>query len=112
MRDVAVRHGDDGVGFMAHRRVLAHAHRVVSKGQRRTAQGDRRIGGSHGPILTQRRHEWTNLPFRRSMARVTGFRTIRGRMLFWVLVVTIPIYAAALSMSYHAAAQRLEEGAA
>ena len=43
---------------------------------------------------------------------VRGFRTIRGRLLFWVLVVTIPIYAAALYMSYHAAAQRLEAGAA
>jgi sigma-B regulation protein RsbU (phosphoserine phosphatase) len=46
------------------------------------------------------------------MPGVGGFRTIRGRMLFWVLVVTIPIYAAALSMSYRAAAERLEEGAA
>jgi sigma-B regulation protein RsbU (phosphoserine phosphatase) len=33
-------------------------------------------------------------------------------MLFWVLSVTAPIYAAALYMSYHATAQRLETGAA
>src|SRR3954470_9254279 len=33
-------------------------------------------------------------------------------MLFWVLSVTAPIYAAALYMSYHATAQRLEKGAA
>ena len=33
-------------------------------------------------------------------------------MLFWVLAVTVPIYAAALYMSYHATAQRLEAGAA
>ncbi|HET9475599.1 MAG TPA: SpoIIE family protein phosphatase [Steroidobacteraceae bacterium] len=40
-----------------------------------------------------------------------GFRTIRGRLLFWVLLVTIPIYAAALYKSYEAAAGRLEAGA-
>ena len=33
-------------------------------------------------------------------------------MLFWVLGVTIPIYAAALYMSYQASAQRLEANAA
>jgi sigma-B regulation protein RsbU (phosphoserine phosphatase) len=33
-------------------------------------------------------------------------------LLFWVLSVTVPIYAAALYMSYHATAQRLEAGAA
>ena len=33
-------------------------------------------------------------------------------MLFWVLSVTVPIYAAALYMSYHATAERLEAGAA
>jgi phosphoserine phosphatase RsbU/P len=33
-------------------------------------------------------------------------------MLFWVLSVTIPIYAVALYMSYHATAQRLEANAA
>jgi len=43
---------------------------------------------------------------------LTAFRTIRGRMLFWVLAVTIPIYAAALYMSYQATAQRLEANAA
>src|SRR5512138_341487 len=40
------------------------------------------------------------------------FRTVRGRLLFWVLAVTVPIYAAALYTSYHASAQRLEAGAA
>jgi sigma-B regulation protein RsbU (phosphoserine phosphatase) len=33
-------------------------------------------------------------------------------MLFWVLLVTAPIYAAALYVSYHSTAQRLEAGAA
>ena len=33
-------------------------------------------------------------------------------MLFWVLAVTVPIYAVALYLSYHSTAQRLEEGAA
>ena len=33
-------------------------------------------------------------------------------MLFWVLAVTVPIYAAALYMSYHATAERLESNAA
>ncbi len=40
------------------------------------------------------------------------FRTVRGRLLFWVLAVTVPIYATALYMSYHATAQRLEANAA
>ena len=40
-----------------------------------------------------------------------NFRTVRGRMLFWILAVTIPIYAGALYMSYQATAQRLEAGA-
>jgi len=39
-------------------------------------------------------------------------RTIRGRMLFWVLGVTIPLYAGLLYMSYQATAQRLEANAA
>ena len=43
---------------------------------------------------------------------VKAFRTVRGRMLFWVLAVTVPIYAVALYMSYQATAQRLETGAA
>ena len=43
---------------------------------------------------------------------VKAFRTVRGRMLFWVLAVTVPIYAIALYMSYQATAQRLEAGAA
>ena len=41
-----------------------------------------------------------------------AFRTVRGRLLFWVLAVTVPIYAAALYMSYQATAERLEAGAA
>ena len=41
-----------------------------------------------------------------------GFRTIRGRLLFWVLVATLPIYAAVLYTSYQAAASRLEADAA
>ena len=40
------------------------------------------------------------------------FRTVRGRLLFWVLAVTVPIYATALYMSYHATAERLEANAA
>jgi sigma-B regulation protein RsbU (phosphoserine phosphatase) len=44
--------------------------------------------------------------------RSAAFRTIRARMLCWVLAVTIPIYAAALYMSYQATAQRLEANAA
>jgi hypothetical protein len=43
---------------------------------------------------------------------VSAFRTIRSRLLFWVLAVTVPIYAAALYVSYHSTAQRLEAGAA
>src|SRR5262245_21162964 len=39
------------------------------------------------------------------------FRTVRGRMVFWILAVTVPIYAAALYMSYEASARRLEVGA-
>jgi sigma-B regulation protein RsbU (phosphoserine phosphatase) len=39
------------------------------------------------------------------------FRTVRGRMLFWIIAVTIPIYAAALYMSYDATARSLEAGA-
>jgi phosphoserine phosphatase RsbU/P len=43
--------------------------------------------------------------------RVVDFRTVRGRMLFWILAVTMPIYAGALYMSYRATEQRLEAGA-
>lgn len=43
--------------------------------------------------------------------RTPAFRTVRGRMLFWILAVTMPIYAGALYMSYQATAQRLEAGA-
>lgn len=39
------------------------------------------------------------------------FRTVRGRMLFWTLAVTVPIYAFALYMSYQATARQLEAGA-
>ena len=43
--------------------------------------------------------------------RFAGFRTIRGRMLFWILTATMPIYAGALYMSYQTTAQRLEDDA-
>jgi sigma-B regulation protein RsbU (phosphoserine phosphatase) len=43
--------------------------------------------------------------------RVTAFRTVRARLLFWILAVTIPIYSAALYISYDATAHRLEKGA-
>jgi phosphoserine phosphatase RsbU/P len=45
------------------------------------------------------------------MNAVGGFRTVRSRMLFWILVVAVPIYAGALYMSYQATAQRLQAGA-
>ncbi len=51
-------------------------------------------------------------PARAHDREVRAFRTVRGRMLFWVLAVTVPIYAVALYMSYQATAQRLEAGAA
>jgi phosphoserine phosphatase RsbU/P len=44
-------------------------------------------------------------------ARIWAFNTVRARLLFWVLIVTIPIFGAALYMSYEAAARRLEAGA-
>lgn len=37
-----------------------------------------------------------------------GFRSVRNRMLFWILAVTVPIYAGSLYMSSEANAQRLE----
>jgi sigma-B regulation protein RsbU (phosphoserine phosphatase) len=40
-----------------------------------------------------------------------SFRTVRGRLLFWILAVAVPIYAAAMYMSYRSAAERLEAGA-
>src|SRR5262245_21713595 len=40
-----------------------------------------------------------------------SFRTVRGRLLFWILAVAVPIYAAAMYMSYRSAAERLEQGA-
>ena len=43
--------------------------------------------------------------------RFAGFSTIRGRMLFWILTATMPIYFGALYMSYQATAQRLERDA-
>src|SRR5262245_20043193 len=39
------------------------------------------------------------------------FSTVRGRMVFWILVVTVPSYAAAALMSYEATARRLETAA-
>ena len=39
------------------------------------------------------------------------FRTVRGRLLFWTLAVTVPIYAGALYMSYQESARGLEAGA-
>jgi phosphoserine phosphatase RsbU/P len=39
------------------------------------------------------------------------FRSVRARMLFWIIAVTLPIYAAALYMSYQVTARRLEAGA-
>ncbi len=43
--------------------------------------------------------------------RVGAFQTVRGRMLCWILAVTIPIYAGALLMSYRATARGLEAAA-
>jgi sigma-B regulation protein RsbU (phosphoserine phosphatase) len=43
--------------------------------------------------------------------RVGLFGTVRTRVLFWVLAVTIPIYAGALYMSRDTTARRLEAGA-
>ncbi|HEU5138089.1 MAG TPA: SpoIIE family protein phosphatase [Steroidobacteraceae bacterium] len=40
-----------------------------------------------------------------------SFRTVRGRLLFWTLAVTVPIYAGALYMSYQESARGLEAGA-
>jgi sigma-B regulation protein RsbU (phosphoserine phosphatase) len=43
--------------------------------------------------------------------RFAAFRTVRGRLLFWVLAVTIPIYAGALYLSSRTTAERLEADA-
>jgi sigma-B regulation protein RsbU (phosphoserine phosphatase) len=43
--------------------------------------------------------------------RVGAFRTLRARLLFWILVVAVPIYAGAIYLSYHSTAQRLEADA-
>ena len=43
--------------------------------------------------------------------RFTAFRSVRARMFFWVLAVTIPIYSGALYISYDAGAHRLETSA-
>ncbi|HEU4531875.1 MAG TPA: SpoIIE family protein phosphatase, partial [Steroidobacteraceae bacterium] len=54
------------------------------------------------------------LPARKEPRRLripAVFQTVRGRMVFWVLAVTVPIYAAALFMSYEASARRLEAAA-
>jgi sigma-B regulation protein RsbU (phosphoserine phosphatase) len=39
------------------------------------------------------------------------FRSVRSRMLFWILAVSVPIYAGALYMSHEASARRLEASA-
>jgi phosphoserine phosphatase RsbU/P len=39
------------------------------------------------------------------------FRTLRARLLFWILVVATPIYAGAIYLSYHSTAGRLEADA-
>ena len=43
--------------------------------------------------------------------KLRTFRTVRGRLLFWTLAVTVPIYAGALYMSYQETARGLEAGA-
>jgi len=43
--------------------------------------------------------------------RAGAFRTLRARLLFWILVVAVPIYAGAIYLSYHATAGRLESDA-
>jgi len=40
-----------------------------------------------------------------------AFRTVRGRLLLWILAVVVPIYAAAMYISYRFTAERLEIGA-
>ena len=44
------------------------------------------------------------------VSRIGGFRTVRGRMLFWILAVAVPIYAAPCTCLPGTAA-RLEAGA-
>jgi sigma-B regulation protein RsbU (phosphoserine phosphatase) len=51
------------------------------------------------------------LPLVESASSLPAFRTVRGRLLFWILAVVVPIYAAAMYMSYRSAAERLEVGA-
>ena len=51
------------------------------------------------------------MPLVDSALRSPAFRTVRGRLLFWILAVAVPIYAAAMYMSYRSAAERLEQGA-
>ncbi len=43
--------------------------------------------------------------------RVGIFRTLRARLLFWILVVATPIYAGAIYLSYQSTARRLEADA-
>ena len=43
-----------------------------------------------------------------SLRRLGAFRTVRTRMLVWILCVAVPIYAASSYMSYYTAAHRLE----
>src|ERR1700752_3368889 len=51
------------------------------------------------------------LPLVESAYSSPAFRTVRGRLLFWILAVAVPIHAAAMYMSYRSAAERIEEGA-
>ena len=46
-----------------------------------------------------------------SLLPSAAFRTVRDRLLFWILAVAVPIYAAAMYLSYRSAAQQLELGA-
>lgn len=47
----------------------------------------------------------------RRLASLLMFQSVRARLLFWILAVAIPIYAAATWLSYHTAAQGLEADA-
>jgi len=45
------------------------------------------------------------------MAAITAFRTVRARMLFWILVVVVPIHMLSTWLSYRATAGQLEASA-
>src|SRR5262245_5860403 len=47
----------------------------------------------------------------RRLASLLMFQSVRARLLFWILAVAIPIYAAATWLSYHTAARGLEADA-